>query len=114
MPKQRKFLVRKREGTVVPFDGDKVVAEIKQKFRKVCHVEDVQDAVEKVLIKHGLNKSAKAFILYREKRRELREYKEAILGRKIKTDLSLNALELLKERYLLRDEDGVVMETPEG
>ncbi len=139
MPKRQKFMVRKREGNLVLFDegkvvnaiykaflavgddnrelaeqiAEKVIVEIKQRFRHTCHVEDVQDAVEKVLIKHGLNKSAKAFILYREKRKELREYKEAILGRKIKTNLSLNALQLLKERYLLRDSQGKVIEAPE-
>ena len=139
MPKKRTLMVRKREGNLVPFDpstivnavykaflavgddnrelaeqiADKVAAEIRQKFKRICHVEDVQDAVEKVLIKHGLNKSAKAFILYREKRKELREYKEAILGRKIKTNLSINALQLMKERYLLRDAQGEICEIPE-
>ncbi|MBI1969811.1 adenosylcobalamin-dependent ribonucleoside-diphosphate reductase [Candidatus Woesearchaeota archaeon] len=94
--------------------AEEVVLEVRQKFAgKKPYVEDIQDVVEKALIKNGLNRSAKAYILYREKRRELREYREAILGMKIKTNLSLNALQLLKERYLLKDEHGKIIETPD-
>lgn len=43
------------------------------------HVEDVQDMVEKVLIKNGHAKTAKAFILYREKRHSSRKI-NALIG----------------------------------
>jgi len=39
-------------------------------------VEEVQDAVERVLIKHGFSDTAKAYILYRQKRAEERKRKE--------------------------------------
>ncbi|MDR3295657.1 MAG: ribonucleoside triphosphate reductase [Clostridiales Family XIII bacterium] len=45
----------------------------------VAYVEDIQDAAEKVLIKNGHAKTAKAFILYREKRRGARE-NNALIG----------------------------------
>ena len=41
-------------------------------------VEEVQDAVEKVLIENGHAKTSKAFILYREERRRLREERSAL------------------------------------
>ena len=45
----------------------------------VPEVEDVQDIVEKVLIENGHAKTAKAYILYREKRRSARE-SNALIG----------------------------------
>ncbi|SMC76295.1 ribonucleoside triphosphate reductase [Papillibacter cinnamivorans] len=45
----------------------------------VAEVEGIQDIVEKVLIENGHAKTAKAFILYREKRRSARE-SNALIG----------------------------------
>lgn len=42
-------------------------------------VEDVQDAVEKVLIEHGHARTAKAYILYRDKRTRVREGKSDLM-----------------------------------
>ncbi|MGI6065327.1 MAG: anaerobic ribonucleoside-triphosphate reductase [Bacillota bacterium] len=42
-------------------------------------VEDVQDAVEKVLIENGRAKTAKAYILYRDKRNRVREGKTDLM-----------------------------------
>lgn len=42
-------------------------------------VEEIQDLVEKTLIELGYAKTAKAFILYREQRRKIRESKNAIM-----------------------------------
>ncbi len=42
-------------------------------------VEDIQDMVEKNLMLYGLTDTAKAFILYREQRRKLRETQSALL-----------------------------------
>lgn len=41
-------------------------------------VEDIQDAVEKILIENGHAKTAKAFILYRDKKNQIREKKPAV------------------------------------
>jgi len=93
--------VQKRDGSIVPFDqkrieeaifkaltasgqGDgkkakklsnKVVQILNRRFKKgeIPHVEQIQDIVEEVLILEGLVKTAKAYILYREQRRRIRE-----------------------------------------
>lgn len=94
------FKVQKRDGRIVDFDKDKITKAIFKaavavggedkkmaeeltnevvkyilscKQDKVPHVETIQDAVEKVLIEKGHAKTAKAFILYREKRKSARE-----------------------------------------
>lgn len=46
--------------------------------RTVPDIEDIQDTVEKVLIENGHAKTAKAYILYREKRRATRDIKSLI------------------------------------
>jgi len=93
--------VQKRDGTIVPFDrnrieeavfkaltasgegdgkrakriSDKVIKILNRRFKKekIPHVEQIQDIVEEVLILEGLVKTAKAYILYREQRRRIRE-----------------------------------------
>ncbi len=46
---------------------------------RIPEVEDIQDIVERVLIKNGHAKTAKAYILYREKRKSARE-SNALIG----------------------------------
>src|SRR3989344_369730 len=62
--------------------ADKVVKVIESKYsdNNVPNVEHVQDVVEKVLIEEGHTTLAKSYILYREKRREIREEKETLLN----------------------------------
>lgn len=74
-------------------------------------VEDIQDIVERVLIDAGHADIAKAYILYRQRRSEIREAKR-YLGVSDDLKLSLNAIEVLKKRYLRRDQKGDVAETP--
>ncbi|MEM2700096.1 MAG: vitamin B12-dependent ribonucleotide reductase [Candidatus Bathyarchaeia archaeon] len=131
-------LIRKRDGRIVEFDPTKitnaihkaimavkgedgelaaklsaqVVAIIEEEFKdKIPSVEDVQNIVERVLIKNGYDAVAKAYILYRQKRAELREQKR-LLGVTDDLKLSLNAISVLERRYLLKDESGRVIETP--
>ncbi len=60
--------------------ADQVVDMVSDRFTDaVPEVEDIQDAVEKVLIENGHAKTAKAYILYREKRRATREI-NAMIG----------------------------------
>lgn len=98
--------VQKRDGRIVEFDsnriqnaifkaitaveqGDgemakkltkKVLNLLKRRFRKgeIPTVEQIQDIVEEVLILEGLVETAKAYILYREQRRRIRETITAI------------------------------------
>ena len=93
--------VQKRDGEIIDFDqtrisdaifkaltasgeGDgkrskrisnRVVKILNRRFKKgeIPHVEQIQDIVEEVLILEGLAKTAKAYILYREQRRRIRE-----------------------------------------
>jgi len=91
----------KRNGTIVPFDGDRIVIAIFKvaasvggsnrelaerlslKVKEVLAgtygkdsiptVEDIQDVVEETLIEEGHAKTARAYILYRARRAEARE-----------------------------------------
>ncbi len=130
--------IRKRDGRIVDFDPQKianaiskafaavkmkdgelarrlageVVKVIEEKFEdRIPSVEDVQDVVERILIKKGYAEVAKAYILYRHKRAELRE-KKSLLGVRDDLKLTLNALSVLERRYLQKDDRGNVIETP--
>lgn len=60
--------------------SDEVTAILEKKYPDgIVDVEDVQDTVEKVLIENGKAKTAKAYILYREKHRSARE-NNALIG----------------------------------
>ncbi|HKU84167.1 MAG TPA: adenosylcobalamin-dependent ribonucleoside-diphosphate reductase [Candidatus Nitrosocosmicus sp.] len=82
----------------------------------VLSVEDVQDMVESILIEEGLAETAKAYILYRHERRKLREIKMKILNKKdldeVDKTLDVNSLRVLSSRYLLRDNNGEIIEGP--
>ena len=78
---------------------------------KSLSVESLQDIVEQVIMAAGHYQTAKAYILYRAARSEERRL-ERIIGVKDDLDLSPNQLKVLRNRYLLKDEDGRVIETP--
>jgi len=131
--------IRKRDGRVVDFDKAKIVTAIykaslavgepneklankvankvveilekKSKPDVIPTVEEVQDVVERMLIKTNLPKVAKAYIIYRQKRAELREIK-TILGVQNELKLTVNAAKVLQKRYLLKDDKGKVIESP--
>jgi ribonucleoside-triphosphate reductase len=98
--------IKKRDGSIADFNKDKitrvifeaaksvggkdraeaerlagkVVDIVKANFKeKIPGVEDVQDAVEKVLIEEGHAKTAKAYILYREQHKKMREAKSTLV-----------------------------------
>lgn len=99
--------IQKRDGRVVDFEVDKIAQAILKAARSVggddtelayalarevvcvCEdkayegeipaVEDVQDCVEKVLIENGHARTAKAYILYRDKRSRIREKKSELM-----------------------------------
>lgn len=74
-------------------------------------IEIIQDIVEESLMKAEYVQIAKAYILYRKYRQDVRCAKNK-LGIKDELKLSLNAACVLKERYLLKDEHRRVIETP--
>lgn len=71
--------------------SDKVISKIAKKFHHntIPAVEEVQDVVEETLIEEKLIKTAKAYILYRDQRRQVRE-------------INQNTEEKLMEDYLGR------------
>ncbi|MCW8802106.1 MAG: adenosylcobalamin-dependent ribonucleoside-diphosphate reductase, partial [Candidatus Bathyarchaeota archaeon] len=89
-----------------------VVELLNQRFEgKVPSVENIQDLVEEVLIQNGFVDVAKAYILYRQKRMEIREFKK-FYGVVDDLKLGVNAIQVLKNRYLMKNEEGKVIETP--
>ncbi len=135
--------VKKRDGRIADFDRAKITSAIYKalksekiddqkladklskrvlgivgdKFgRAIPTVEQIQDIVEIVLIDSGQAKVAKSYILYRQKHAEYRAAKRAILGREVsgRVKISVNSAKVLKERYLRKDENGRIIETPDG
>ncbi|DAC73380.1 MAG TPA: adenosylcobalamin-dependent ribonucleoside-diphosphate reductase [Thermoplasmata archaeon] len=132
--------VRKRTGDIVPFDAEKITVAIQKAmlalgltsrkkaeflskkiveslnskqstfFNGIPTIEQIQETVEEVLEQRE-ERVYKAYSLYRRSRGIAREIKQYF---KIHDDLKLdvNALKVLEERYLLRDETGKIIETP--
>src|ERR671919_481718 len=101
--------------------SEKVVQKMDQQFsildtNRVPSVEDVQDMVESILIEEGLSETAKAYILYRHERRKVRDEKMRILNKKVLDEVDkvfdINSLRVLAARYLLRDNNGEIIEGP--
>lgn len=137
--------ITKRDGRIVDFDQDRItqaiwkaaqavggsnieeaqkianqVAAVLEVFFKgdddIPTVEQIQDLVEKILIEGGHAKTAKAYIIYRQKQQDDREEREAIVGKgnvDASLNFSTNALKVLEKRYLLKDDQGDIVETPE-
>lgn len=102
----------KPDASIAQHVSDTVVETLEKEFKnKTPTVEEIQDIVERTLIEMGHIKTAKAYILYRQKRAEIREAK-AFLGVEDDTKLSVNAIQVLKARYLNKNENGEIIETP--
>jgi ribonucleoside-diphosphate reductase alpha chain len=130
--------IKKRDGRIVDFDSNKiteafwkaskevglrdrslavnlseqVVKQLEQQFGpgEIPSVEEVQDLVERTLIENGQASIAKAYILYRQRRTQIRRTK-VLLGVVDELKLPLNAILVLERRYLRKDEKGRVIET---
>jgi ribonucleoside-diphosphate reductase alpha chain len=134
--------VRKRDGTLVDFDEQKIVRAVqraafevlmdKAKSEEIARltsegvlakiassyhdktpsVENIQDIVEEVLMDTGYRSIARSYILYRQEHQDIRRVK-VIYGVKDDLKLPLNTLLVLKKRYLLKDEKQNVIESPQ-
>jgi len=79
--------------------GDQVIIKINKKFHKnsIPAVEEIQDIVEEVLIENKLIKIAKAYIIYRDQHRQLRDINMATADEKLMEDYLGRADWRLKE-----------------
>jgi ribonucleoside-diphosphate reductase alpha chain len=129
--------IKKRDGRIVNFDSSRikdaihkafiaveledgeraenitreVVKLLEEKFKeRIPSVEDAQDLVIEVLKKNGYEKVAAEYQDYRKKKDEIRDLREK-LGI-VDPKLTVNALEVLNRRYLLKDETERIIETP--
>lgn len=133
--------VKKRDGSIVRFDASKIERAIgraamevlqdesrstvvaRRATEAVVHrlsrdyggrtpdIENIQDTVETALMEQGYSRIAKSYILYRERKSQERFAKSA-LGLKDDLKLPINTVEVLKRRYLLKDENRRIVETP--
>jgi ribonucleoside-diphosphate reductase alpha chain len=129
--------IRKRDGRDEPFDRDKIVRAIRGAMRELGRddppraehytdriiaklesettnlptVEHVQDMVERILAEEKDFELSKAYILHRFRHASIREAK-SVFGVTDDLKLSLNAIHVLEKRYLRKNEEGRVVETP--
>lgn len=89
-----------------------VIKTLEREKNRCPNVEHIQDVVEQILMQNNLSDVARAYILYREKRKQIRENKK-IIGVEDNLKFSFNAVNILRKRYLLRDKSGKIIETPQ-
>jgi len=92
--------------------GKKALEKVSALYQdKIPWVEEIQDIVEKALMEADYSVIARSYIVYRQEHQDLRQVK-VIYGVADDLKLPLNTLLVLKNRYLLKDDDRNVIETP--
>ncbi len=132
--------IKKRDGRVVPFDekrifkaifkaakevgfhdekeiqkvSDRVAEILDDKFdgHTIPEVEQIQDIVVETLIECGHKMIARAYMIYRQRHKQMREMRVPLTEVTEVSGLSENSLVVLKKRYLLKGENSEVIETP--
>jgi ribonucleoside-diphosphate reductase alpha chain len=89
-----------------------IVAEINKVGNEEMSVEEIQNVVETALMKKN-PEVAKAYILYRDKRSQIRKFKASLGIAEDNLKIPLNSLMVLAARYLLKDANGKIVESPE-
>jgi ribonucleoside-diphosphate reductase alpha chain len=127
--------IRKRDGQIVPFEkqkitdaiyralfdakikdgkkakklSDKVVEILNKKFvGQIPNVEDIQNVVENVLFDWN-KRVGQLYSEFRAKKAAIRQARRQF---RIEEKLTYNAMTVLEQRYLLRDENGKIIESP--
>lgn len=85
--------------------------ELKTMNKEEIHVEEIQDIVEMVLMKNDPS-VAKAYILYRNKHAEIRAFRASLGIPHDNLKIPINSLIVLGARYLLKNEEGKIIESP--
>ncbi|MEA3355596.1 MAG: adenosylcobalamin-dependent ribonucleoside-diphosphate reductase [Patescibacteria group bacterium] len=95
--------------------GKLVIDELEDKFKKekILGSDEVGDVLERVLIDNKLYDIARAFIIAREKQRQ-EEKAEKGLGVVDDIGLPYASIVVLKNKYLRKDRNGKIIETPKG
>jgi ribonucleoside-diphosphate reductase alpha chain len=136
--------VKKRNGTIVDFNKDKIVNAVNKALKaakiednkiskdvalsiyegidkELVSIDEIHGRVETELMEKGFSDAARSYILYRYKKKEKfikdRQEKRKLLNIEGQLDpvsekFSLNSLRVLESRYLIKDENMKVIETP--
>jgi len=131
--------IKKRDGRIVSFDQEKITDAVRKAFLvvreedgvvalkisndvvknlnelyggKTPNIEQIQDIVIETLKKSGAEDVATSYSDYRKKRTEIREAKWYLIDKDTKIKLTPNAVRVLESRYLRKDENGKIIETP--
>ena len=92
--------------------AEQAVEKLSRQYGRIRQVSsaEIGNMVEKLLLAKGHYKTAKAYIINREKKRQIEATKRS-LGVLDEIGLSYNALVVAKEKYLRRDEQGETCES---
>ncbi|MCX6656351.1 MAG: adenosylcobalamin-dependent ribonucleoside-diphosphate reductase [Candidatus Bathyarchaeota archaeon] len=108
------FAIEGKDGDTARTVSDRVVEKLSKLYAgKTPGVEAIQDLVVETLRETGHDHVALDYQSYRERKAGLRALRGE-LGILDEPKLTVNAIEVLEKRYLLKDEKGELIETPTG
>lgn len=103
---------KKRSSEIADASERIILEKIASLFKnKLPSVENIQDIVEEALMEAGYLSIARSYIIYRQEHQDIRQAK-IIYGVRDDLKLPLNALLVLKKRYLLKDDEQNIIESP--